>query len=194
MTGIHWVLLLGYLSLPVELLVVPVPSVASAVGQLEDARPDARWAARHLLPAAVAVAAFAWPLVLLLWHTFLPTSCPVLPAGAGLGLGGALLVLLGRALTLWAVAALRRPRPAATCITWGPYAFSRNPALLGLHVFLLGAVATFPGWHTVLAWIVFVAHMHRRVRTEERYLGDTIGESYARYRARVPRYLAIGPR
>ncbi|MEZ5966999.1 MAG: isoprenylcysteine carboxylmethyltransferase family protein [Planctomycetota bacterium] len=188
-----WILVLGYASLPVELVLAPVPSVASAVGQLGPARPNTRWAVRHLLPAVVAVAAFAWPAVLVVWHALSPATCPAAPAGPTLAAVGATLVVLGRAATLWAVAALRRPRPPGTCITWGPYAFSRNPALMGLHVFLLGGVTLFPAWPSLLALAVFVAHMHRRVRTEEQHLGETLGDAYARYRAHVPRYLPGTP-
>lgn len=181
---------LGYASLLVELLVLAVPSVASTLRQMQG-RPTRRWALLHLLPVLVAVTGFVWPGVLAAWLALAPQSAPVLAVPPAVGWFGALTVVLGRALTLWAVVALRQPR-TAEFTTKGPYRSSRNPALLGLHVFLLGAVAIAPAWSTALGALVFALHMHRAVLAEERHLSASAGAAYATYCATVPRYLPTG--
>ena len=181
---------LGYASLLVELVVLAVPSVASTLQQMQG-RPTRRWALLHLLPVLVAVTGFVWPGLLAAWCALAPQSAPVLVVAPAVGWFGALAVVLGRALTLWAVVALRQPR-ATEFTAEGPYRYSRNPALLGLHVFLLGAVAIAPAWSTALGALVFALHMHRAVLAEERHLGVSAGAPYAAYRAAVPRYVPTG--
>lgn len=186
MIGAEIVLGLGYASLLLELLVFAVPSVASTWQQM-GARPSRRWAALHVLPTAFAVAGFVWPGALALAAR---TGLVEFPRSAdSLAWVGVVAVVLGRALTLHAVAALRCNREQFTAA--GPYRLCRNPALLGLHVFLLGAIAIVPAWHTALGALAFMLHMHRRVRCEERHLAATAGDSYLAYCARVPRYVPV---
>ncbi len=198
MSTSHVILLLGYASLLLELTVVAVPSVTST-WRLMQGRPSRRWALLELLPTGVAVVAFALPGVLCLWpewHAALGgwqrspwwrPWCSTASNASGVGL-----VLTGRCLTLLAVKALRRRVPTQVFVTAGPYAWSRNPALLGLHMFLLGGVAMFASVVTIAAFAVFVLHMHRRVRSEERHLTATGGDDYGHYLARVPRYVPTG--
>lgn len=184
MTAAELMLALGYASLLLELVWFAVPSVASTWQQMGD-RPSRRWAALHVLPTALAVTGFLWPALLTLGAR---AGLGVRPASPTAAVAiGALLMVLGRTLTLWAVAALRANRDAFT--VGGPYRLCRNPALLGLHVFLAGAVVIVPAWHTALGALLFALHMHRRVRCEERHLAATAGDAYRAYCARVPRYV-----
>jgi protein-S-isoprenylcysteine O-methyltransferase Ste14 len=185
----HVVLLAGYASLLLELTVLAVPSVVST-RQLVARRNDRRGSWRLVLPVVLAVAGFLWPGLVCLWSV--SGSWMPAPRGALAWSGGAL-VVLGRALTWWAVAVLRRGTGSAF-VEHGPYAWTRNPALLGLLVFLVGGVLLFPAWHTVLAWLVFALHMHTRVLAEERHLLEAGGQAYAGYLARVPRYVPAGRR
>jgi len=73
----------------------------------------------------------------------------------------------------------------------GPYRLSRNPQVLACTVAVLGYALLWPSWHT-LGWIALYAVMvHTMVLTEEEHLLDLHGEAYARYRARVPRYVGV---
>jgi protein-S-isoprenylcysteine O-methyltransferase Ste14 len=184
----HIVLCACYVSLLLELTVLAVPSVAST-WHLMQGRPNRRWAARRLVPAVLAVGAFALPGVLCVvpaWH-----ACLVPLAAQSPWLDGAAIVLAlgGRALTLWAVAALRRPRTARDVVAHGPYARCRNPALLGLHLFLAAGALAFPNVANSLGWIWFVGHMHGRVLLEEQHLSAVSGADYSAYLRRVPRYV-----
>ena len=73
----------------------------------------------------------------------------------------------------------------------GPYRLSRNPQVLACTVAVLGYALLWPSWHT-LGWIALYAVMvHTMVLTEEEHLLDLHSEAYARYRARVPRYVGV---
>jgi protein-S-isoprenylcysteine O-methyltransferase Ste14 len=72
----------------------------------------------------------------------------------------------------------------------GPYRFTRNPMYLGLAIAYLG-VAAVQGqlWSAIILPVVLVYINWVVIPVEERRLYDTFGEAYARYRARVRRWL-----
>lgn len=71
----------------------------------------------------------------------------------------------------------------------GPYRLTRNPQVLACGVAVVGYALLWPSWHT-LGWVLlFAAMVHIMILTEEEHLLDVHGDAYARYRARVPRYL-----
>ncbi|MHC4135191.1 MAG: methyltransferase family protein [Planctomycetota bacterium] len=73
----------------------------------------------------------------------------------------------------------------------GPYRLSRNPQVVACTVAVIGYALLWPSWHT-LGWVaLYAAMVHTMILTEEEHLGDVHGEAYARYRARVPRYLGL---
>ena len=117
--------------------------------------------------------------------------------GAGTSVAGWILVVLGVALTLWAMATFRRHRttviprkPASRMVTDGPYGLSRNPMYVSMTVFYLG-LALLAGllWPVLLLPLVLVLLTAFVIRREERYLADAFGAEYAAYRARVRRWL-----
>ena len=189
------ILWLGYASLLLELVVLAVPSVAST-RQERHGRPRAHWVLGQLLPAVLAVTGFLLPLLLSLWPAARAWSgaVPAWADAAWVQAAGIGLVVLGRVLTVAAVLALRRQPATSAFVAHGPYALCRNPALLGLHAFLLGAVLLVPGWLPLLGLVVFVLHMHRRVHREEQHLRARAGAEYTAYLARVRRYLPTGAR
>ena len=71
----------------------------------------------------------------------------------------------------------------------GLFALSRNPIFLGLRLNLLGFVLVVPNAATVALAVAGEALMQVQVRLEEEHLSGTLGEPYARYRSRVPRWL-----
>jgi len=184
----HVVVLLGYASILIELGWLAVPSVA-ATWRLTAAGPKRRSALGPAASSLLAGAGFLLPGAL----CAVPAWCQSLVA-AGLSsvevaAVGSALVVGGRMLTLRAVACLRaRPLPEAL-VCAGPYSRCRNPALLGLELFLLGAVLVVPGPATAAGAVVYALHMHGRVRAEEDSLLASAGAAYTAYCRRVPRYV-----
>ncbi len=105
---------------------------------------------------------------------------------AGLLLGAAALVALGRDLTPFV-----DPPAGAGLRTTGPYALSRNPIYAGL---LLAAV----GWAVLrarpepaVAAGLLAAVLHVKIGVETRRLGHRFGADYQDYQSRVPRLLGL---
>jgi protein-S-isoprenylcysteine O-methyltransferase Ste14 len=135
------------------------------------------------------VAMYALRAVLPGWGIDLPARLSI----AALFLGaGALLALAGLAQfrRQRTTADPRYPDRAATLVTQGIYAFTRNPMYLGM---LLMLVAWCVYLANAAAWLplpLFVAAMNRlQIVPEERIMRDRFGEQYATYRARVRRWL-----
>ena len=202
MDAAAWVLVAAYLSLTWELCIWRVPSVASTYQLLGRAPSDAAAlaaarglpgavkVARFALPAAFHVALYAVPALAVFWPAVLGPLLPIEAMAAWpVRIGGALLVLGGRVLTLSAVVKLRARVDGADVLMTGPYVWSRNPALVGLYVFLVGAVCLAPAWLLFAGCALHMVWMHARVRLEESHLLAVAGEPYRAYLARVPRYV-----
>ncbi len=202
MDAADYVLVAAYLSLTWELCIWRVPSVAStaqllgrapsAAGPLAQARalPAGTKLWRFGGPAVFHVVVYAVPLAAVFWPEILRPLLPIeaMHATACRWLGASL-VVAGRALTLTAVVSLRARVDGADIQTEGAYAWSRNPALVGLYLFLLGAVCLRPAWLLFASAVLHAAWMHGRVRLEESHLLSVAGERYRSYLLRVPRYV-----
>ena len=85
---------------------------------------------------------------------------------------------------------VRPDRAASSLVTSGPYRLTRNPMYVSLTLVYAG-VATL--YQSVWAWVflpVVVTYIDRRViRFEERFLERRFAEDYARYRAKVRRWI-----
>jgi protein-S-isoprenylcysteine O-methyltransferase Ste14 len=85
---------------------------------------------------------------------------------------------------------VRPDRAASSLVTSGPYRFTRNPMYLSLTLLYAG-VATF--YQSVWAWLLLpavLAYLDRRViRREEIFLERRFGPDYARYCAKVRRWI-----
>lgn len=125
-----------------------------------------------------------------------PGTGPALPARGAVAFG---LVLLGVGIATAGVREFRRahttldpraPGKASVLVASGIYRASRNPMYLGMAVALCG-VAWFLGHPLALLGVAaFVAWITRfQILPEERALDARFGEAYARYRARVRRWL-----
>lgn len=188
MSASHAVVLVGYASILLELTWLAVPSAVSTL-RLVQARTAWRTRLLHTVSVLVAVAGFLLPGLLCAVASWRATLVwPSLVSALGSALGCAL-VVTGRALTLWAVAVLRGRSPPGALVRHGPYAYTRNPALIGLETFLCGAVLVVPGPATAAGALAYVVHMHRRLRLEEEFLLAHAGTAYAAYHRCVPRYV-----
>lgn len=71
----------------------------------------------------------------------------------------------------------------------GIYSRSRNPIFLGMRMALLGLLCISPDAVSLLMAMLGEVLMQVQVRLEEAYLQRHCGQAYARYRARVARWL-----
>ncbi|WP_224243511.1 methyltransferase family protein [Hyalangium gracile] len=71
----------------------------------------------------------------------------------------------------------------------GLHRYSRNPIYVFSYLYLVGASLWAPSLLTLASLAGLGALFHALVLQEERYLAARLGESYARYLLRVPRYL-----
>jgi protein-S-isoprenylcysteine O-methyltransferase Ste14 len=108
---------------------------------------------------------------------------------------GAVLLVLGTALRLWASYTFYANRlsvlrlfPQTHIITSGPYAHSRNPLYLGLTALAIGWVLFLGSTFGLFCSILFFLIMELWVRREERDLEREFREEYVRYRKSVPRW------
>jgi protein-S-isoprenylcysteine O-methyltransferase Ste14 len=73
----------------------------------------------------------------------------------------------------------------------GPYRFVRHPIYTGLLVAFIGSALASDNGRGVLAVVIAFAALWRKLKLEERWMIETFGEAYVRYRERVP---ALVPR
>ena len=112
------------------------------------------------------------------------------------GLGDVLL-LVGVALDLWAMATMWRhkanilPHRAATAlVTHGPFALSRNPIYLGNTLLLFGAGLAFGiAWFIPAAILAAALTAHFAIAREEAHLNARFGREWREYRLRVNRWV-----
>ena len=110
---------------------------------------------------------------------------------------GAFVFSIGAFLTGWGLVTFRRARTttipgqtSARLVTWGPYRFSRNPMYVGLTIAYLGETFILHElWPRILLPLVLVYVNWVVIPLEQRKLSEVFGEEYARYQARVGRWL-----
>jgi protein-S-isoprenylcysteine O-methyltransferase Ste14 len=127
-------------------------------------------------------------------ETQVPTTFATQPLAAWIGWAA---LLSGVALVALAFVSLRRvgakpdPRvPVPAMAEQGVYAFSRNPMYAGMVLALAGAgLALDSIWITAAAAVALWFLQRSIIAREEAYLGARFPAEYARYRARVRRWL-----
>lgn len=108
---------------------------------------------------------------------------------------GLALVVLGEGWRLWGVAAAgtttrRRSRNVQRLVTYGPFAWSRNPLYNGNFLIWMGfAVISGVLWFLPIAVVLFAIEYSLIVRFEEGVLESTFADEYLDYRQRTPRWL-----
>ncbi|MFE0592299.1 methyltransferase family protein [Micromonospora echinospora] len=90
------------------------------------------------------------------------------------------------------------PTERTSLVTGGPFALARNPIFTAMAATTLGLALMVPNAVALAAWLVLVLALQLQVRAvEEPYLTSVHGADYARYAARVGRFLPglgrIGP-
>ena len=115
--------------------------------------------------------------------TFEPVGMAVMVAG--------MMILVAAYTALARASTTINPRRATTrVVSTGIYRLSRNPIYLGWFMVLLGAGLENGRLAQVWASLVMIVVLHWAVvLPEERYLAETFGDDYVRYKQRVRRWL-----
>jgi protein-S-isoprenylcysteine O-methyltransferase Ste14 len=112
---------------------------------------------------------------------------------------GALFIACGEAMRLWGVAAAgaetrRRSRVVTRLVTYGPFAWMRNPLYFGNFFVWTGfSVAAGIHWFLPVAVAMFALEYTPIVRYEEAVLESTFGDEYTRYKKRTSRWIPSSP-
>ena len=144
--------------------------------------------AAHLVPMFVAI--------LLL---FGPASLPwgflgerMLPGGPATHWIGAAVVAVGLAFAAWARVHLGKNWSGTVTlksdhelIRSGPYRFVRHPIYSGGLLAMAGTVVARGEWRGLLAVLILFATLWWKLQLEERWMGETFGEDYTKYRSEV---------
>lgn len=143
--------------------------------------------AAHVIPLAVAVWMIAAPKLPgdFLGERFLPAA----PLAASVGVAT---VAGGLAFTVWARiclggnwSAIVTLKQGHELVRAGPYRFVRHPIYTGLLAAIAGSAIVRGEWRGVAAVVIAFLALWRKLRLEERWLEETFGEAYARYRSEV---------
>jgi protein-S-isoprenylcysteine O-methyltransferase Ste14 len=141
--------------------------------------------AAHLVPLAGAA--------ILLWVDPIPGGGVLferfLPRSYGTYWSGTVLLALGLAFSIWARVYIGRNWSATVTVKEdhelihsGPYVLVRHPIYTGLLLAFIGSAIVRGEWRGVLAVLIVFAALWRKLRLEERWMSETFGEEYRRYR------------
>ena len=112
---------------------------------------------------------------------------------------GGLLVVLGEAIRLAGVAAAgtvtrRRSRTVQRLVTYGIFAWTRNPLYVGNFLIWIGfTVISGVLWFIPVAVLLFAVEYTLIVRYEEGVLESIFGDEYLAYKAHTPRWIPRPP-
>jgi protein-S-isoprenylcysteine O-methyltransferase Ste14 len=141
--------------------------------------------AAHLLPLAIAGLLLWIPAITgggILFQRFMPQTLVSYWSGV-------LLLALGLAVSVWARVYLGRNWSATVTVKQdhelirsGPYALVRHPIYSGLLLAFIGTAIVRAEWRGVLAVLMVLVALWRKLRLEERFMSETFGDEYRRYR------------
>lgn len=132
------------------------------------------------------------------WLPILFLGVPLVAPGAmspRLWVFGLALIFSGEAWRLWGVAAAgtttrRRSRAVNRLVTYGPFAWTRNPLYNGNFLIWLGfAVISGVFWFLPVAIVLFAIEYSLIVRYEEGVLESTFGQEYLDYKSQTSRWI-----
>lgn len=142
----------------------------------------------HIGPLMLAALLFAsphWPFGFLYAYFLTPTGLTF-----ALGVG---LLAAGLAFAIWARVALGRNWSGTVTLKQdhelvrrGPYRWVRHPIYTGLLCGLVGTAVVIGQWRGLVAVVIVCVALWRKLRLEERWMGEMFGAAYARYREEVP--------
>ena len=136
------------------------------------------------------------------WLPILFLGVPLVSPGhmsPRLWIAGLVLIALGEAWRLTGVAAAgsttrRRSRGVQRLVTYGVFAWSRNPLYAGNFLIWLGfAIISGVFWFLPIVVLLFAFEYSFIVRYEEGVLESTFGDEYLRYKQETPRWIPRPP-
>ena len=143
--------------------------------------------AGHALPLIAALLLLGPPHFL---EEFLPGR--MLPEGPATFWTGVIILAAGLAFMVWARIFLGHNWSATVTIKHdhelirgGPYRFVRHPIYTGAMIAIIGTWVAHGQWRGLLGLLIVFAALWRKLRIEERWLSETFGERYAKYRSEV---------
>ena len=138
-----------------------------------------------LLLGALLLALPDWPLTFLGAYFVTP--------GAWTFALGAVLLAAGLGFAIWARVALGRNwsgtvtlKQGHELVRGGPYRWVRHPIYTGLLCGVAGNALAIGQWRGAVALVIVCVALWRKLRLEERWMGEMFGAAYARYRKEVP--------
>jgi protein-S-isoprenylcysteine O-methyltransferase Ste14 len=130
---------------------------------------------------------------LLLAFAWRPLTGRFLPWSQALYWIGLAMVATGLAFAVWARRYLGRNwsghvtvKQDHELIRSGPYALVRHPIYTGILFAILGTAVAIGEWRALIGFALITAGFVLKLRVEERFMSETFGEQYRRYRAEVP--------
>jgi protein-S-isoprenylcysteine O-methyltransferase Ste14 len=141
----------------------------------------------HAVPLALGVLLIMWPRSAnFLFQRFVPP-------GPLTDLAGLALLVAGLAFSVWARIHLGRNWSGTVTlkqdhelIRSGPYRFVRHPIYTGLLIAVLGTALSLGEWRGLITLALFAIAFVRKIGIEERFMRETFGDAYERYRRDVP--------
>ncbi len=209
------VVIFAYISLIAELLLFPVPSIASCYSIMRESKNQPgtvsykehhfdvyrasiiRKFLLYIVPTIFCVALFLIPPVLIAFPALTDFFSPVETLNSNMiHTSGIILIIGGRFVTLYSVFCIRRsfkgflkPLPVNGIVSRGVFRFSRNPGLVGMFVFYGGLFLLFPNLVMAVGFFLYFINMHNRVLMEESFLRENFGDAFLKYMGVVRRYI-----
>ena len=116
----------------------------------------------------------------------------VWPRSEGVSWAGAFLLASGLLFSVWARIHIGRNWSGSVTvkedhelIRTGPYALVRHPIYTGLLLGFIGSALPRAEWRGVVAVLIVFAALWRKLKLEERWMGEVFGEAYAAYKREV---------
>jgi protein-S-isoprenylcysteine O-methyltransferase Ste14 len=200
-------IVLGYISLVLELYLLHVPSVASnrAIwsadsGIIEGYSSDFQWIFKlsklakllfFFIPLLGVYFVFLLPLLIVFGQTYF-SSAMLFPQTLLISVLGIILIVLGRYITIQSALTMRKSivlkDEQFKLNTKSFFGRSRNPTQLGMYIFLCGIILCIPSLWLVLGLLYYVSYMHVKINMEENFLTKQFGKKYLDYVNNTRRY------
>lgn len=208
LVAIEIFVLIVYLSILVELVLFPVPSVASTWQLLSGHNSSQLYGLRRtvqswhpvlkilllFIPTAISVVVYCFPLLLIIVdrlqnmlvdYDFFKNSYATT--------FGITCIVLGRIIALYSVIVIRGDNSQKdqdfSLKTTGIFRISRNPILMGMYLTILGLFLLFPYRLMIPGIVIYFANMHFRIKLEEDFLKEKFGDRFTQYMNSTNRYI-----